>query len=164
VPPILVRHRRLRLAAALLVAVAAGACSIPGRYAPPRLPHCPGPIPSTDTLPAGDRVWHDRVRYRGGAVDAGFSLIAEKRGDRLVLVGLNAFGVRAFSITQSGAKIEADARFGPALEVQPETVLRDWYAARAAPDDAPGPLELLRPECGYRATFFAESHHSPGPP
>jgi hypothetical protein len=154
------RHRRARLAAALFAAAAAaatGACSLASFYALPRLPSCPGPIPSTDTLPPGDLVWRDRVRYRGGGVDAGFALIAEKRGDRLVLVGLNAFGARAFSVTQERGQVEADARLGRALEVPPETVLRDWHAARAAGDEAPATLELARPECGYRATFVAES-------
>jgi hypothetical protein len=157
VPLILVRHRCARLAAALLVAVVTGACSLPRLYALPRLPRCPGPVPSTDALPAGDLVWRDRVRYRGGGVDAVFSLVAEKHGERLVLVGLNAFGARAFSVTQERGRIEEDARLGRALEVPPETVLRDWYAARSAGNEAPATLELARPECGYRATFVAES-------
>jgi hypothetical protein len=134
-----------------------GACSLPWLHAPPRLASCPGPIPSTDTLPAADLVWRDRVRYRGGAVDAGFALVAEKRGDRLVLVGLNAFGARAFSVTQERQRVEPDARLGRALEVPPETVLRDWHAARSAGTEAPATLELARPECGYRATFVVES-------
>jgi len=144
----------------LAAASVAAACSTLGLYALPRLPDCPGPIPSTDALPAGDLVWRDRVRYRGGQVDAGFSLVAEKRGAELVLVGLNAFGARAFSVTQERERIEADARLGPALEVPPETVLRDWHAARAAGTEAPGTLELARPECGYRVTFVAESRSS----
>ena len=164
VPLPIVRHRRAPLAAALLAAVALGACSIPWLRSLPRLPACPGPIPSTEALPAGDLVWRDRVRYRGGEVDAGFSLVAEKRGEQLVLVGLNAFGARAFSVTQQRQRIEADARFGRALEVPPETVLRDWHAARSAGTEAPGTLELARPECGYRATFVAESLRSLGDP
>lgn len=158
--PTIVRHRLASLATALLASLALGACSIPWLHALPRLPACPGPIPSTDALPAGDLVWRDRVRYRGGEVDAGFSLVAEKRGTQLVLVGLNAFGARAFSVIQQRQQIEADARLGRALEVPPETVLRDWHAARAAGTEAPATLELARPECGYRATFVAESRRS----
>lgn len=161
--PSLVRHRRAPLA--LLAALALGACATPF-FGLPRLRACPGPIPSTETLPAGDLVWRDRVRYRGGEIDAGFSLVAEKRGARLVLVGLNAFGARAFSLTQEGERVAADARLGPALEVPPETVLRDWHAARAAGTEPPATLELDRPECGYRATFVAESKRviaSPSP-
>ena len=125
-------------------------------HPPPRLSACPGPIPSTSALPGGDLVWRDRVRYRGGEVDAGFTLVAEKRGERLVLVGLNAFGARAFSVTQEQLRVEADARLGRALQVPPETVLRDWHALRAAGAEPPATLELARPECGYVATFAAE--------
>lgn len=160
----LVARRRAALAPALLAVFALGACALPWLRGLPRLPACPGPIPSSEALPAGDLVWRDRVRYRGGEVDAGFALVAEKRGAELVLVGLNAFGARAFSVTQERQRIEADARLGRALEVPPETVLRDWHAARAAGTEAPGTLELARPECGYRATFVAESRHALGGP
>jgi hypothetical protein len=162
--PILVARRRAALAPALLAIALLGACALPWLRGLPRLPACPGPIPSTEALPAGDLVWRDRVRYRGGEVDAGFALVAQKRGAELVLVGLNAFGARAFSVTQERQRIEADARLGPALEVPPETVLRDWHAARAAGTEAPGTLELARPECGYRATFVAESRRTLGGP
>ncbi len=149
------------LAALLLLAagLAAGGCTTL-RYLihpPPRLAACPGPIPSTAALPAGDLVWHDRVRYRGGAVDAGFALVAEKRGERLVLVGLNAFGARAFTVTQEREAVAADARMGRALAVPPETLLRDWHALRAAGAEPPATFTLARPECGYQATFAAES-------
>jgi hypothetical protein len=159
---------RRRAAVALLAGAASAlACASLGLRALPRLPACPGPIPSTAALPAGDLVWQDRIRYRGGEVDAGFSLVAEKRGAALVLVGMNAFGARAFSVTQEGERIDADPRLGPALEVPPETVLRDWHAARATGTEAPATLELARPECGYRATFVAESRRplsaSPSP-
>jgi hypothetical protein len=143
---------------AALVLLAAGGCTTMRMllHAPPRLAACPGPIPGTATLPDGDLVWHDRVRYRGGDVDAGFSLVAEKRGERLVLVGLNAFGARAFSVTQEQTQVETDARMGRALAVPPETVLRDWHALRAAGAEPPATLTLARPECGYEATFAAE--------
>jgi len=148
----------IRALAALLL-LAAGGCAATRLllHPPPRLDACPGPIPSTGTLPSGDLVWHDRVRYRGGDVDAGFSLVAEKRGEHLVLVGLNAFGARAFSVTQQRTEVEADARMGRALAVPPETVLRDWHALRAARAEPPATLTLARPECGYVATFAAES-------
>jgi hypothetical protein len=154
-----------RAALALLLA-AAGGCT-PVRFLlnpPPQLAPCPGPIPDTAALADGDRVWHDRARYRGGEVDAGFSLVAEKRGARLVLVGLDSFGARAFSVTQQGAAVATDARFGRALAVPPETVLRDWHALRAA---GASPLLLARPECGYEVTLVAESQRplsaSPSP-
>jgi hypothetical protein len=146
-------------AALALLLVAAGGCTTARwlLHPPPRLGACDGPIPSTAALAGGDLVWHDRARYRGGEVDAGFSLVAEKRGERLVLVGLDAFGARAFSVLQDGLAVEADARFGRALAVPPETVLRDWHALRAAETELHAPLVVARPECGYEATLVAES-------
>jgi hypothetical protein len=125
-------------------------------HPPARLPACPGPIPPADTLPADDLRWRDRVRYRGGEVDVGFVLVAEKRAGRLVLVALNSFGAQVFSVIQQQDEIEADSRLGRALQVPPETVLRDWHAARAAALEPPARLELSRPECGYAVTFVAE--------
>jgi Protein of unknown function (DUF3261) len=133
-------------------------------HPPPRLAACPGPIPSTSALPSGDLAWRDRVRYRGGEVDTGFTLVAEKRGEKLVLIGLNAFGARAFAVTQDELHVDADARLGRALQVPPETVLRDWHALRAAGAEPPATLELARPECGYVATFAAEDSHVLGDP
>jgi hypothetical protein len=159
----------VKRAALALLLVAAGGCATARwlLHPPPRLAACPGPIPSTGTLAGGDRVWHDRARYRGAAVDAGFSLVAEKRGERLVLVGLDAFGARAFSVTQERLAVEADARMGRALAVPPETVLRDWHALRAAGAALHAPLTLARPECGYEVTLVAESQRpvsaSPSP-
>lgn len=149
----------IRALALLLLLVPAGGCVTAQLllHPPPRLRPCPGAIPSTATLPDGDLVWRDRARYRGGEVDAGFSLVAEKRGERLVLVGLDAFGAHAFSVTQQRLAVESDARLGRALAVPPETVLRDWHALRAAGAAPPATLTLARPECGYEATFAAES-------
>ena len=136
-------------------------------HPPPRLSACPGPIPSTSALAGGDLVWRDRVRYRGGEVDVGFTLVAEKRGERLVLVGLNAFGARALSVVQERLRVETDARLGRALQVPPETVLRDWHALRAAGTEPATTFELARPECGYVATFAPEGRQpltaSPSP-
>ena len=151
------RSARGLLVASLLLAVGGCASVAWLLNPPPRLPPCPGPIPSTAALPAGDRGWRDRVRYRGVEVDVGFALVAEKRADRLVLVALNNFGARVFSLTQQEGQLVADSRLGRALQVAPETVLRDWYAARAARLEAPGRLELARPECGYTAVFVPEA-------
>jgi hypothetical protein len=140
------------------LALAFGGCATASwlLHPPARLPPCPGPIPSTDTLPPGDLAWRDRVRYRGGEVDVGFVLVTEKRASRLVLVALNSFGAQAFSVVQQQQQVEVESRLGRALQVPPETVLRDWHAARAAAIEAPARLELERPECGYIATFVVE--------
>jgi len=157
-----------RIASRLLIAfllLALGGCHTVSwlLHPPARLPPCPGPIPSTDTLPAGDLTWRDRVRYRGGEVDVGFVLVAEKRADRLVLVALNTFGAQVFSAIQQQQQVRVESRLGRALQVPPETVLRDWHAARATTIEAPAKLELSRPECGYTATFVVEAIASASP-
>lgn len=150
---------------ALLVGLACAAW--PGL--PPRLAPCPGPVPAVASLPAGDFGWRERVRYRGGDVDAGFLVVAEKRGDRLVLVGLNPFGAKAFSVTQQQGALTAESHLGRALAVPPENVLRDWYALRARGGGAAGdPVRIARPACGYEATFVPGERHpldpvDPGP-
>ena len=155
-----------RCAALLLLgALAASGCATPWwLHLPPRLADCPGAIPSTEALPAGDLVWRDRVRYRGDRVDVGFALVAEKRGDRLALVALNAFGARVLSLVQQGHAVEVDARLGPLLQVPPETLLRDWHTARAAGVEPPGSVAIARPACGYEASFVAESRAFLGDP
>lgn len=142
-----------------LLSLASGGCTTVSwlLHPPARLRPCPGPIPSTDTLAQGDLGWRDRVRYRGGEVDVGFVLVAEKRAGRLVVVALNAFGAQVFSVVQQQQQVEVESRLGRALQVPPETVLRDWYAARAAAPEPPGRLEISRPECGYTAVFVAEA-------
>jgi hypothetical protein len=113
-------------------------------------------VPAVASLPAGDFGWRERVRYRGGDVDAGFLVVAEKRGHRLVLVGLNPFGAKAFSVTQQHGAVTAESHLGRALAVPPENVLRDWYALRARTEggSADGaPVRIARPACGYEATF-----------
>jgi hypothetical protein len=150
-------HLASRLLVAFLLLAPGGCATVSWLLHPPaRLPACPGPIPSADTLPRGDLSWRDRVRYRGGEVDVGFVLVAEKRASRLVLVALNSFGAHVFSVIQQQREITVESRLGRALQVPPESVLRDWHAARAAALEAPGRLELARPECGYTATFVAE--------
>ncbi|MEN8161507.1 MAG: DUF3261 domain-containing protein, partial [Myxococcota bacterium] len=99
--------------------------------APARLAPCPGTIPSVAALPPGDFIWRERVRYRGGEVDTGFSLVAEKRDDRLVLVALNPFGAKVFSVTQRDTEVEVLSQLERILQVPPENVLRDWHAVRA---------------------------------
>ena len=126
-------------------------------HPPARLRACPGAIPAAGTLGEVDRAWRDRARYRGEKVDVGFVLVAEKQADRLVLVALNNFGAQMFSVVQRGDEIEVESSLGRALQVPPETVLRDWYAARTSVGGASGRLELARPECGYTVIFVPEA-------
>jgi hypothetical protein len=144
-------------AAALLTLATTGCALAAFLYAPPRLASCPGLVPSTAMLPAGDYVLRSRVRIVGGDVDVGYELVAEKRGDELVVVGFNSFGAKAFAVTQRGVEVESRSYLGPALQVPPENVLRDLHAAHFAEVATAKRSEIARPGCGYTATFVAVS-------
>lgn len=153
-----------RSGVAFLLALATAGCALPRLPgAPPRLADCPGPLLPTGELPPGDFVLRERVRITGGDVDVGFQLVAEKRGERLVLVALNAFGAKAFAVTQQGLRVESESYLGAALQVPPENVLRDLHAARFARRDAPLRVVVARPGCGYTATFVAVLPRAPSP-
>lgn len=120
----------------------------------PRIGECEGALVPASEIPGGDFALRERVRIAGEGVDLGLELLAERRGDRLVLVAFNAFGARAFSLVQQGSDVvQRDEPLGRALPVPPENVLRDLHAARFAASDTPDRLELSRPGCGYTATF-----------
>jgi hypothetical protein len=149
--------RRRGAAAWLLLALAAASVGCGGARLwlkrPARLAPCPGPLVPVGLLEGGDFLLRERVRVRGGGVDAGFELVAERRGERLVVVGLGAFGEKAFTVTQEGLAVEASSALGPALAVPPENLLRDLHAARFARPGAAARAEVARPGCGYTATF-----------
>lgn len=133
------------------------ACAAPlGWLARPRLPDCPGPLVASDTIP-GDFLWRERVRYRGARVETSLELAVEKRGDRLVVVGFNELGAKAFEVVQEGLDVHARSHLGPGAAVRPRTVLRDLHRARLAGGAAPlapAPDVSLRPPgCDYEVSF-----------
>lgn len=146
-----------RAGAALLALVAAGCSALPGPWRLPHLGDCPGGLVSTAALAPGDFALRERLRVVGGDVDAGFEVVAERRGDRLVVVGFNAFGAKAFAAIQEGDAVEARSFLGRALPVDPANVLRDLHAAGRFAPDAPPRAAIARPGCGYTATFAAVS-------
>ena len=119
----------------------------------PRLAECPGPIVDAAAIPGGDFLLRERMRVRGGDVDASFEIAAERRGARLVLVGFDPLGVRVFSVEQLGSRITSESRIGRALALPPENALRDLHAARFSGADPGLPIEVTRPGCGYTASF-----------
>jgi hypothetical protein len=120
----------------------------------PRIDSCDGPLVPVAEIPGGDFVLRERVRVAGQGVDLGLELLAERRGDRLVVVGFNSFGARVFSLVQDGGEVaQRDEPLGRALAVPPDDVLRDLHAARFAAPDTPDRVEIHRPGCSYTATF-----------
>lgn len=114
----------LLLASALL---GAGCLHLPGRAR--AIPDCPGEWVSTQAI-AGDFLLRQRlIVTRGDGVFA-LQLVAQKRGDELLLLGLHPFGAKLFTLRQRGLETSVDAVPAPALEVPPLNVLRDLHRAR----------------------------------
>lgn len=114
----------LLLASALL---GTGCLHLPGRVR--AIPDCPGEWVSTQAI-AGDFLLRQRlIVTRGDGVFA-LHLVAQKRGDELLLLGLHPFGAKLFTLRQRGLETSVDAVPAPALEVPPLNVLRDLHRAR----------------------------------
>jgi hypothetical protein len=155
------------LGALLALACFAGGCRHLAGL-PPRLRPCPGPIRSTREI-AGDFTRLERIRVRGDGVDESFGLVVQKIGERLVVLGTNAFGAKAFAVTQEGDMLEARSFVGPALSVPPENVLRDLHRAyflapaqiaaspRTATPTPDGAIRITAPSCGYESTLVLVS-------
>lgn len=139
-----------RLAAG--VAVFALACaSLP--IGLPRVPDCPGALPDPAALPGDDFMLRERVRIESSDVDLALELIAERRGDRLVLVAFDAFGARAASVVVTGADTEVDAPMGRAFPIGPLNLLRDAHAAGRFKADAAERDAVQRAGCDHTASF-----------
>lgn len=138
-----------RSAALAALALGCATFSLP----PPRIPDCAGPLVPTAEIPGGDFRLRERVRFVGAGVDLGLELLAERRGDRLVVIGFNEFGARVFSAVQRGVEVESDDRLGRALEISPQNVLRDLHAARFRAPESGERVEVRRTGCAYSATF-----------
>jgi hypothetical protein len=152
-----------------LISVVLGGCATVRflLWRPPSIARCSGTLVPTSEI-HGEFTGQERLRVRSddGSVDAGFTVAFEKKGDRIAVVGWNAFGAKAFSIVQQGTRTTSDRLLGPALPVPPENVLRDLHRARLLPRGSASPgvtlIELREPpgavvihneHCGYTATF-----------
>ena len=119
---------RALVLATWLAIVGASGCMTVGLWlnSGPRIDDCGGPIPSAQTL-TGDLDRRLRVEVTAGEIAEGFEVVVQKRGDRLVVVGLSRFGQRAFSIVQEGEEVKVDSRMKPIERVAPINILRDLY-------------------------------------
>ena len=88
--------------------------------------------------------------------------MAEKRGDRLVLLGLDPLGTLVFSLVQEGLEVRRERHLRPLFPFAPENALRDFervhFADRLAgsADDARveprgSAFLLTRPACDWEA-------------
>jgi hypothetical protein len=141
-----------RIACAALAAVALG-CTFVSIATAPHIGACEGPLVDVAAIPGGDFQLRERVHFAGQGVDLALELLAERRGDRLVVIGFNAFGARVFSLVQRGREVERDAPLGRALAIAPENALFDLHEARFFHPESGGRVEVHRRGCDYTATF-----------
>jgi Protein of unknown function (DUF3261) len=133
---------------------------------------CPGRLLPTGEIAAGFRV-RERARVQGGDLDWRLELVAEKSGEVLVLIGLDAFGSKAFVVTQRGSDVSVERPRGR-LPLPPIDLLRDLHRARLLPESLPpepgvriersgDEVTIEHERCGYRIRLVTLEPESPSP-
>jgi Protein of unknown function (DUF3261) len=122
---------------------------------------CPGALPPVEALGVDFTLRaHYRVQSRGK--DLALSLAVEKRGARLVLVGIDPLGTSVFALVQEGAALSRERHLRLLFPFAPENVLRDVVRVRfpdlTAGDDAivsssASTTTIARPSCDWTATL-----------
>ena len=151
-----------RIALGLLAVALFGCATLDLAWGLPRISPCVGVALPPDAIPGGDFRVREQVRLAEDDFETRVSLVIERRGGRLVLVGLNEFGAKLFSLVQDGAGIQVESELGRALQLDPETLLVDWQTARGAGVDGPERVEVRRPGCAHRAIFVRVERSSAG--
>ena len=117
--------------------VLALAASLPGcarlglafyRALPDRGRECPGPLVPTEEMGGGDFLLEQNARVQGEGLDWALTLVSQKRGSRLVVVGLDPFGAKLFTLTQQGSEVTVERPAGR-LPLPPVNLLRDLQRA-----------------------------------
>jgi len=162
------RPRLLRLSALLAASAVAGmGCASAGLAVARALPDggsdCPGPLVPPGAL-ADDFVLRQSARVQADQLDWHLTLVTQKRGDMLVLVGLETLGGKLFVVTQHGGDVVVERPRGR-LPLPPENLLRDVHRARFVPHDASfeagveverasdGVVTIRHANCGYTTTL-----------
>jgi hypothetical protein len=132
---------------------------------------CPGElVPVAEMGPDFSLQARYRVRSRGQ--EEALALVAEKRGERLVLLGLDPLGTLVFSLVQDGDEVRRERHLRPLFPFAPENALRDLERVRfpevfaGTEDDARvevrGAATLLRREdCDWEALLVLLPPRSP---
>jgi hypothetical protein len=167
--------RALAVAAAAVAAFAAGCRHVPPGSRP--VPECPGALVSTADM-GEDFLWRARVRVTAGGRSSSLQLVAQKRGDELLLLGLHPLGMKLFTLTQRGGEVQVDALPPTLLDVPPRNLLRDLHRIRFLPprerggallETTPPPsaggagarVSIDNPACGVRSEYVTLSEGSP---
>jgi hypothetical protein len=124
---------------------------------------CEGPLLAVAEM-GPDFALQARYRVRSRGREEALLLVAEKRGGRLVLLGLDPLGTEVFSLVQEGGDPRRERHLRPLFPFAPENALRDLervrFAERLAAADGgvevrrEGEATLLsRPDCDWEATL-----------
>jgi hypothetical protein len=122
---------------------------------------CSGPLPPVEAL-GPDFALQARYRVRSRGREQALLLAAEKRGARLVLLGLDPLGTHVFTVVQEGSALRREEHLRALFPFAPENALRDLVQARFGdrvgepPDDAriePAGrgVEIARPSCAWES-------------
>jgi hypothetical protein len=156
------RRRAVTLAAAALAALPVASGCVTLAMLRPLPCACPGPLLAVDEMGA-DFALRARYRVRSGEREEALLLAAEKRGPRLVLLGLDPLGTQVFSLVQeANGEPRRERHLRPLFPFAPENALRDLERVRfpelLAPRDGETRVEaaddetrILRPECDWDA-------------
>ena len=107
------------------------------------------------------------MRVQGEDLDWRLTLVAQKRGDTLVLIGLDAFGAKEFVLTQTRDPTSSSSGRAAACRCRRSICFaicigRASRRRGAAPEpgvtlqrSADGAVTIEHARCGYRATWVA---------
>src|SRR5262245_18723478 len=112
-----------------LLALLAGVTACAHAPSGPAIPACPGSLRPTQQI-EGELRLRMRMRLQASELDAALELAVEKRGDELVVVGFDPFGVKSFSLVQRGLEVDVESLPPAALPTAPLNVLRDLHRVR----------------------------------
>jgi hypothetical protein len=157
---------RRGLALALLAAAASGCVTLAMLRPLPRA--CAGPLVAVEAM-GPDFALRARYRVNSRGREQALTLVAEKRGGRLVLVGLDPFGTTVFALVQQGLEVRRERHLRPLFPFAPENALRDFQRLRF-PEQLPPAGEggdvlfftrddgfyIERASCDWRATLVPE--------
>jgi len=144
------------------------------RTLPDRGRECPGPLVPTQEM-GEDFLLEQNVRVHGEGLDWALTLVSQKRGPRLVLVGLDPFGAKLFTLTQQGTEVTVE-RPGGGLPLPPVNLLRDLQRARFGRPGAPpepgvtvttdeaGSVRIRHAACGYETTLVTVKEEAQSAP
>jgi hypothetical protein len=132
---------------------------------------CPGELAPVGEM-GPDFSLQARYRVRSRGREQALALVAEKRGERLVLLGLDPLGTLVFSLVQQGREVRRERHLRPLFPFAPENALRDLERVRfpelvaGTEDDAQvearGAATLLRREaCDWEALLVLLPPRSP---